>query len=80
MISLLVNFLLTINTYIMRFYLLLLLFYSTVSFSQNRWVKVYHDEIDALGDIMIESYDHGYLLLGRFGHNYPKYLWLIKTY
>jgi hypothetical protein len=46
---------------------------------QNRWVKVYHDEIDAVGDKIIESYDNGYLLLGRYGHNYPKYLWLIKT-
>ncbi|MCK9401689.1 MAG: hypothetical protein M0Q51_17110 [Bacteroidales bacterium] len=51
----------------------------TYSFGQSRWVKVYHDEIDAVGDKMIESYDHGYFLLGRYGHNYPKYLWLIKT-
>jgi hypothetical protein len=49
------------------------------SIGQNRWIKIYHDEIDAFSDKMIESYDHGYLLLGRFGHNYPKYLWLIKT-
>lgn len=48
-------------------------------FSQSRWVKVYHDEINAFGDKVIESYDHGYLLLGRYGSSYPKRLWLIKT-
>lgn len=47
--------------------------------SQNRWAKVYHDETDALGEYIIESYDHGYLLLGRHDANYPKYIWLIKT-
>lgn len=53
--------------------------YLSYSPGQSRWVKVYHDEIDAVGDKIIESSDHGYLLLGRFGSNYPKYLWLIKT-
>jgi hypothetical protein len=28
---------------------------------------------------VIESYDKGYLLLGKFGANYSKYNWLIKT-
>ncbi len=28
---------------------------------------------------MVEYYDKGYLLAGRFGYNYPTYCWLIKT-
>lgn len=47
--------------------------------SQNRWVKVYHDEVDAPLEYFIESYDHGYLLSGKHGSNYTKYNWLIKT-
>ncbi|MCD4773820.1 MAG: T9SS type A sorting domain-containing protein, partial [Bacteroidales bacterium] len=46
---------------------------------QNRWTKIYHDEISAPKNRMIESYDHGYLLTGRIYHNYPRYNWLIKT-
>ncbi|MBP6871528.1 MAG: T9SS type A sorting domain-containing protein [Bacteroidales bacterium] len=59
--------------------LTILILDSSFIFSQSRWVKVYHDEIDAVGDMIIESYDYGYLLLGRHGHNYSKLLWLIKT-
>ncbi|MEN8226184.1 MAG: hypothetical protein ABFS05_12575, partial [Bacteroidota bacterium] len=55
--------------------LMLLLTGSEVK-SQNRWQKVYHDETDALGEYIFESYDHGYLILGWHGANYPKYMWL----
>ena len=46
---------------------------------QSRWLKIYHEEIDAPIEYITEAYDHGYLLLGRHGPNYPKYMWLIKT-
>ncbi|MCD4747224.1 MAG: T9SS type A sorting domain-containing protein [Bacteroidales bacterium] len=49
------------------------------SFSQSRWSKIYHDDISAPKNRMIEHYDHGYLLTGRIYHNYPRYNWLIKT-
>lgn len=61
------------------FLFVFIVFISGIAFSQNRWEKVYHDEIDAPGEYIIESYDHGYLLLGRHEANYPKYMWLIKT-
>jgi len=31
------------------------------------------------GESIVEYYDNGYLLAGRFGPNYPNYCWLIKT-
>ncbi len=46
---------------------------------QNRWVKAYYDEKDAVGSYFIESYDNGYLIFGKHGHNYVHYNWLIKT-
>jgi len=58
---------------------LLLVLTSVEAEAQNRWQKIYHDDIDAPGESVIESYDHGYFLLGRHGANYPSYNWLIKT-
>jgi hypothetical protein len=46
---------------------------------QSRWINIYHDEVDAPAQKVIESYDHGYLLLGWYGHSYPYFLWLLKT-
>ncbi len=34
---------------------------------------------DAYGYWNIETYDHGYILTGKHGHNYVNYLWMIKT-
>jgi hypothetical protein len=48
-------------------------------FSQNEWPKVYHDGQDAPKLFFLESYDHGYLLMGRNRWSYPKFNWLIKT-
>jgi hypothetical protein len=56
---------------------LLLLFINGLS--QNRWDKIYHDEINSPKLRFIESYDYGYLLMGRVQPNYPRYNWLIKT-
>jgi len=47
--------------------------------AQNRWMKVYHDDDDAPKLFLTESYDHGYLLMGRIDWPYPRYNWLIKT-
>ena len=67
----------------MRIYIkliiVLLIFTVNEVISQNRWLNIYHDDTDAPGEYIIESYDHGYLLLGRHEANYPKYNWLIKT-
>jgi hypothetical protein len=49
------------------------------TFSQSRWVHTYHENVDSPVQGVIESYDKGYLLLGKFGANYSKYNWLIKT-
>jgi hypothetical protein len=46
---------------------------------QNRWVKSYFGNLDTPVSYILEAYDHGYLMLGWYGHNYPTYLWLIKT-
>ena len=46
---------------------------------QNRWVKSYFGNLDTPVSFVMEAYDHGYLLNGWYGHNYPTYLWLIKT-
>jgi len=46
---------------------------------QSRWTNVYFPYEDTWGEYFIESYDKGYLLTGKHGHNYVHYLWLIKT-
>jgi hypothetical protein len=58
---------------------ILLLIISNVIFSQSRWMRIYHDEIDAPMRYILESYDKGYLLSGKTGANYSKYNWIIKT-
>ncbi len=47
--------------------------------AQSRWVHTYHENVDSPVHGVIEFYDKGYLLLGKFGANYSKYNWLIKT-
>lgn len=46
---------------------------------QARWTKTYLDGENPFGESLVEYYDKGYLLAGRFGPNYPTYCWLIKT-
>jgi hypothetical protein len=57
----------------------LLLFPVLPTFSQSRWVHTYHENIDSPIHFITESYDNGYLLVGKYGANYSKYNWLIKT-
>jgi len=47
--------------------------------SQNRWTNTYLDGEDPFGECVINYYDDGFLLLGRYGPNYPSFNWLIKT-
>ena len=47
--------------------------------AQSRWTKVYYGNKDAYGSYFIESYDYGYFIVGKHGHNYVHYNWLIKT-
>ena len=47
--------------------------------SQNRWVNNYLSGEDPFAIDIIESYDNGYLLLGKYGPNYSSFNWLIKT-
>ena len=65
----------------MRFVILciFLLMQSISIYSQSRWTNIYYGEISAAADYFIESYDHGYLVVGRHGGNYPHFGWLIKT-
>jgi len=49
------------------------------SFGQSRWMRIYHDEIDAPMRYILESYDKGYLLSGKGAANYSLYNWIIKT-
>jgi len=46
---------------------------------QARWAQTYLDGENPFGESLVEYYDKGYLLAGRFGPNYPKYGWLIKA-
>lgn len=46
---------------------------------QVRWTHTYLDGENPFGESLVEYYDKGYLLAGRFGPNYPTYCWLIKT-
>jgi hypothetical protein len=59
--------------------LILLILSNVISFGQFRWTNVYYGEKDAYADYFIESYDCGYLIMGRHGSSYPHFNWLIKT-
>ena len=66
----------------MRFwiiYILLLVIQPITSICQSRWTNVYYGEKDAYGSFYTESYDHGYMILGKHGHSAVHYNWLIKT-
>ena len=61
------------------FLFVFIVFISGIAFSQNRWVKAYYDDQDAIGINISNSYDKGILIVGKHGHNYVNYNWLIKT-
>ncbi len=61
------------------FYILLIVALPTISIGQSRWTNVYYGNKDANGRFFTEYYDHGYLILGKHGHNAVHYNWLIKT-
>lgn len=46
---------------------------------QNRWSKPYFGNLDTPIHTLVESYDKGYLMQGKYGSNYSKYNWLTKT-
>ncbi len=48
-------------------------------FSQEEWIRTYHENDPALFISIQESYDHGYLLSGWMDRSYPTFCWLLKT-
>ncbi len=46
---------------------------------QERWTNTYLSGLNPVGESICEYYDKGYLITGRYGPNYPKLNWLIKT-
>jgi hypothetical protein len=60
-------------------FLLILFFILSITYGQNRWTRIYHDDIDAIGTAFINSYDKGILFVGKHGSNSVNYNWLIKT-
>jgi hypothetical protein len=60
--------------------ILFLIFLTQFScYSQNRWIKQYHENLSAPGHYLAVSYDQGYLITGKTSPDSPKYTWLIKT-
>ena len=62
----------------MRYCLLLILFNSVFAFGQSRWMTQIHSEAESFGTSIIESYDKGLLMCGKFGHDYVHFFWLQK--
>jgi hypothetical protein len=56
-----------------------LLIYTPNAFCQTRWVTSYFGNLDTPVHYFLEAYDKGYLMVGKFGANYSKYNWLVKT-
>jgi len=59
--------------------ILLLIILSLRANAQSKWTNIYYGEKDAFGKFFIDSYDNGYLILGKHGHNAVHYNWLIKA-
>lgn len=64
--------------YKLLYSLVLIVFFSN-AIGQSRWMKIYYGGKDAVGINFINSYDKGFLLVGKHGSNYVNYNWLIKT-
>jgi hypothetical protein len=63
----------------MRFQYLILLLYSTISYSQIRWIQPVVANAEAYSIDLTEAYDHGYIILAWHGGYYPNFNWLIKS-
>ncbi|MBW6460045.1 MAG: T9SS type A sorting domain-containing protein [Bacteroidales bacterium] len=66
----------------MKTLLLIFVFLIVSDFSattQPRWTNIYFGNENALGEDFSEHYDYGYLLTGKHGQSYVKYIWLLKT-
>ncbi|MCF8236075.1 MAG: T9SS type A sorting domain-containing protein [Bacteroidales bacterium] len=64
------------------FFTILLVFmnlFTTCLFSQSRWMNIYYENENAIGNTIANSYDKGMLVVGKHGYNYVNYNWLIKT-
>ena len=48
-------------------------------FSQEEWIRIYHDNEDVKAKSIVESYDNGYLLAGWLERSFPHHNWLMKT-
>ena len=59
-------------------YILLFLF-SIPALCQIDWSNIYFPNENAFGNYFIESYDNGYLLIGKHGPNSVEFNWLLKT-
>ncbi|MBU2649425.1 MAG: hypothetical protein KKA81_00690, partial [Bacteroidetes bacterium] len=63
-----------------KLYILVILsFYVSFVLGQNKWLHAYYNNKDAYGYHFSSSYDQGIYLLGKHGHNYVSFNWLIKT-
>ena len=68
------------NMVLRKILLILLLWISVFEVqAQSRWITGYYLEKDAVGYSFVEAYDYGYFIVGKHGHNYVHYNWLIKT-
>ncbi len=47
--------------------------------AQSDWMQVYFPDQDAIGNNFDNSYDEGIIIVGKHGHNYVNYNWLVKT-
>ncbi|MCF8352207.1 MAG: hypothetical protein K9H15_13665, partial [Bacteroidales bacterium] len=64
------------------FFAILLVFmilFTTCLFGQSRWMNIYYEDENAIGNTTANSYDKGMLVVGKHGYNYVNYNWLIKT-
>lgn len=48
-------------------------------FCQTRWIQEYFPNRNVVAEDMVESYDDGYIMTGKYGPNYVHYIWLSKT-
>ncbi len=67
------------NVYFIILLILFSFFINEKLSAQSRWSNIYYPDEDAYGANLSLSYDKGYLLVGKHGHNYVNYNWMIKT-
>ena len=58
---------------------LIIFIHSFTIMGQSRWTNIYYPNEDTYGSFFVESYDYGYLLVGKYGHNAVPFNWLTKT-